>query len=346
MISFKTLRSLCLDMIIFLIPIALLLFAFPYIFSVVSPFIFGYILFLAANPLNKRLKKRLPDGICAFLSLFIISALIFFVFRGLFLHLLKEITALSKNSDSWYSEALPFISDKISLINKKSTAAELFPTLFDALKGQLVEIIASFSSKILGFAKNIPSVLISIFASVLTAFFLLKDSLLLKKFSRSFLGEKGLSRFAQIKNSALDITFSYLKAQFIIGIIIFTVLFIGFFCLGIKYSLMLAFFTAFVDAVPVFGMGIILLPMSVFYFLSGKTSLGWGILILYGIGVMTRQLCEPKIIGQKLGIHPLLTVFAIYSGLKLFGVTGLVLGPICVILIKNIITTKASIVRD
>ncbi|MBQ2889232.1 MAG: AI-2E family transporter, partial [Clostridia bacterium] len=92
--------------------------------------------------------------------------------------------------------------------------------------------------------------------------------------------------------------------------------------------------TALVDAVPVFGTGAILIPMAIFNFLAEKTSLAWGILILYGTALLARQLCEPKIVGKKLGIHPLATIFSIYVGMKLFGVLGLVLAPITTVFLK------------
>ena len=147
-------------------------------------------------------------------------------------------------------------------------------------------------------------------------------------------------RFGEIKNSFLSVTLSYLKAQLIIETIIFAVLFAGFFYLGVRYSLLLAFFAALVDAVPILGTGTVLVPMALFNFLTNNMSLGWGLLILYGVAILTRQLCEPKIIGNKLGIHPLLTIFALYSGMKLFGITGLILGPIAAIFIKNLITAE------
>lgn len=110
----------------------------------------------------------------------------------------------------------------------------------------------------------------------------------------------------------------------------------------LNYALLLAFFTAIIDAVPILGTGTMLIPMSVFNFLSGNMTLGWGLLILYGIAILTRQLCEPKIIGSKLGIHPLLTVFALYTGMKLFGIIGLILGPIAAIFVKNLINAEKS----
>ena len=337
MISLKTLRSLCVDLIIFFIPIYLLWQVFPYIFSIAAPFLAGYLLFLAANPLNRLLKRKLPSSFCAFFSLFLISFLLFLLFRTLFSHLIREIAALSQNGDA-FSNALPFISRKMSAMSGGTN--EIFSSFYDALMNNLASILSKISSILIGFAKNIPALLISIFAAIFTAFFLLKDNSFLKIFLIDFFGKKALSRFADIKNSFLDVAFSYLKAQFIIGSIIFTVLFAGFFYLGIRYSLLLAFFTAIIDAVPILGTGVVLIPMALFNFVMGNSTLGWGLLILYGIALLTRQLCEPKIIGQKLGIHPLLTLFALYCGMKLFGIVGLITGPVAALFIKNFISKR------
>lgn len=341
LIPFKTLRSLCIDLIIFSVPVIFLWLALPYITGILAPFIAGYILYLAANPLNKRLKKRLPGGICAFVSLALISALVFFILRRLCIHLLSEITSLTQ-SDSLYSETIPFISRKMASMKSSSGIGEIFAALFDAFRTQLLEILSKFSVSLLSFAKNIPSMLIAVFASVFTAFFLLKDDSLFRSSFRKFFGEKACLRLAEIKNSFSDVTFSYLKAQLIIESIIFIVLFIGFLFLRVNYALILAFFAAIIDAIPILGTGTVLIPMSIFYFISGNTASGWGLLVLYGIAILVRQLIEPKIVGNKLGIHPLLTIFSIYSGLKLFGVAGLIFGPIAAILIKNLLSARKT----
>ena len=218
----------------------------------------------------------------------------------------------------------------------------VFASLFDAFRTQLLEILSKFSVSLLSFAKNIPSMLIAVFASVFTAFFLLKDDSLFRSSFRKFFGGKACLRLAEIKNSFSDVTFSYLKAQLIIESIIFAVLFIGFLFLRVNYALILAFFTAIIDAIPILGTGTVLIPMSIFYFISGNTASGWGLLVLYGIAILVRQLIEPKIVGNRLGIHPLLTIFSIYTGLKLFGVAGLIFGPITAILIKNLLSARKT----
>ena len=171
-ISFKTLRSLCIDLIIFFIPIALLWTAFPYVLGIFLPFIAGYILYLAANPLNKRLKRSLPPALCAFISLSLISAAVFFILRSLCIHLFSELTSLSTSS-SLYSETIPFISQKLSSMTRNIETGQIFSSFFDAFRTQLLEILTKLSVSLLSFAKNIPSMLIATLASVLTAFFLL-----------------------------------------------------------------------------------------------------------------------------------------------------------------------------
>lgn len=341
LIPFKTLRSLCIDLIIFSIPIALLWVALPHIISILAPFIAGYVLYLAANPLNKRLKRRLPGGLCAFISLSLISIAVFFVLRGLCLHLFSEIASLTE-SDSLYSETIPFISKKMASMTSNEGVGQVFSSLFDAFRTQILNILSRLSVSLLSFAKNIPSMLIAVFASVFTAFFLLKDDSFFRSSFLKFFGEKTCFRLAEIKSSFSDVTFSYLKAQLIIESIIFAVLFIGFLYLGINYALIIAFFTAIIDAIPILGTGTVLVPMSIFYFVSGNTAFGWGLLVLYGAAILARQLIEPKIVGNKLGIHPLLTIFSIYSGLKLFGVAGLIFGPITAILIKNLVSARKT----
>lgn len=336
-VSLKTLRSLCLDLIIFLIPVTLLWFLLPHVLGIFAPFIAGFVLYLAARPLNNRIKRRLPCGLSAILSLSLISLFIFVILRFLCNHLIREITTLTQSSGSFYSDALPFITGKIAAVTGNSSANELFSSLFNALQSRLFEILTKFSTSLLGFAKNIPSILISVFAAIFTAFFLLKDDSVFYSFFQSFFGKKMCSHFLRMKNSFLTVTFSYLKAQLIIESIIFVVLFAGFLYLELNYALLLALVTAVVDAVPVLGTGTILIPMAAFNFLSGRSALGWGLLLLYGIALLVRQLCEPKIIGSRLGIHPLLTVFSLYTGMKLFGFLGIILGPVTAIFVKNLV---------
>lgn len=344
LVSFRTLRSMCLDLIIFLIPLSLIFLAFPYVISVFAPFIVGGILYLTANPLNKFfLKNKLPKSLCAFLSLGIISLGVFFFLRIIGGKILQELSSFASSPPRIYTDAINDFSEKISHFIKKSGfgGTAFFDSLASGASSALSDLfsntVASVSNFLINFAKSIPSILIASFAAVFTTFFLLREGDSFFPLLRKFFGEKTCDGFMKFKKTFVGVAASYIKAQLIIEGIIFLVLLIGFYILKVNYSFILALFTAIVDAVPVLGTGTVLLPIAVFNFFTGKSALGWGLLLLYGVTLLTRQLCEPKILGKSLGIHPLLTVFSLYAGMKLFGILGLIFGPFFAIFLKFLI---------
>lgn len=349
LISLKLLRSLCHDFIIFLIPALIIAFCIPYALRLFLPFIAAFFLYLAANPLNKALSRhKIPHSVCAFLSLFIITLALAFIIRFLSVKLLAELRSLSENSSAIYNSyaaSLSKVSQKIFSraqdfsfsLQGTDNASAVFHSFSEAFQKQLGKLLSDFSIWVLNIAKNIPAIFLGVFTTVFTAFFLLKEGDSIFPLIRSFFGEKVYSFFCRAKSTFFSAAASYIKAQLIIEGIIFIILLCGFLMLKLNYSFTLALITALVDAVPVFGTGVILIPMALFNFLSGKTSLGWGVLILYGTALLARQLCEPKIIGKKLGIHPLVTIFSIYVGMKLFGVLGLILAPLAAVFIKILV---------
>ena len=96
---------------------------------------------------------------------------------------------------------------------------------------------------------------------------------------------------------------------------------------------------AFVDALPIFGSGTVMLPWSGFLAFTGDLKLAIGILALWCIMSIIRQFIEPKIVSGSIGIHPIFTLIAMYTGFKFIGVLGLLLGPIILIILKNIYGT-------
>ncbi|MFZ2851980.1 MAG: AI-2E family transporter, partial [Leptotrichiaceae bacterium] len=91
---------------------------------------------------------------------------------------------------------------------------------------------------------------------------------------------------------------------------------------------------------PILGAGAILIPWSIFSFITGDIKLGFAIFILYVIVLAVRQLLEPKLISQKIGVHPLVTLVSMYSGFKLLGIVGFLIGPIVMIILKNVFSKE------
>ena len=118
-------------------------------------------------------------------------------------------------------------------------------------------------------------------------------------------------------------------------LITFFEIFVGLSILGVNYSLLIAILIAVVDILPILGTGTILIPWALFSFVSGNVGLASGLLILYGVVLIIRQLVEPKIVGGSIGLHPLATLAAVYIGIRFVGFTGIFIGPIVALCIKG-----------
>ena len=129
----------------------------------------------------------------------------------------------------------------------------------------------------------------------------------------------------------------YLRACFLLGLLTFLQMFIGLALLRVPYAFILAFLIALVDFLPLLGTGIILIPWAAVCLLLGEIKLGIGLLILYAVSSVIRQILEPKLIGEGLGLHPLLSLAAMYAGLRLFGVWGMILAPLVTAGVKSVV---------
>lgn len=126
----------------------------------------------------------------------------------------------------------------------------------------------------------------------------------------------------------------YLRAYLILGLITFGEMFLGLSILGVPYTFLLALVIAVVDFLPVFGTGTVLIPWAVVALVTHDMRQGLGLLILYGVSVIVRQIAEPRLIGKSLGLHPMLSLTVMYAGLCLFGLPGMLISPLVAVLIK------------
>lgn len=133
----------------------------------------------------------------------------------------------------------------------------------------------------------------------------------------------------------------WLKAQGTLALITWGIVFTGLFLLKIPYALMWAAVVALVDAVPILGTGIILLPWALVCLLRGQGLQAAGLLCTYGAAVITRTVLEPRLVGKHLGLDPLVTLMALYGGLRLCGIPGLLLAPILASAAKALLTPES-----
>lgn len=310
------------------------------------PFLIAFALSSLMEPIIKFFTNKLHISrkIVAPVALLLLLAIIIMLTVLAVLRLVDEIKILITVAPGFLSNLYIQILD---LMNKGSEYIEWLPT---EITDNLGSVISNLSSTITSFGKTIvkgafvtaislPEAIIFTIITILATFFMLKDRHKIASALRHQLPEIWITRLLSIKKDLFSAIFGYLRAAMILMVITFIEVLIGLSIIGVEYSLLLAVMIAVIDALPVLGAGGVLIPWSLYSFVTGDIRMGVSILILYVVVLVIRQTVEPKVVGQQIGVYPLLTLLAMYTGLKLIGFAGLILGPITFLLIRNILIT-------
>lgn len=213
----------------------------------------------------------------------------------------------------------------------KENAGDL-EALYGMLSGMVEEAIAAASTALTSGATavimRLPHVILSVVVGVIALFYLFFDRTAIRRQLRFFLSEKTLTKLGGFFARMREAVGGYARAYLVLLFLTYAELLAGFLVLNIERPAVIAAIVAIVDFLPVFGIGTVLIPWSIFAFLGGDVFRGVGLLVLFGVMYIVRQFVEPRLLGSTIGIHPLFTLFAFFAGLSLFGVWGLIIAPI------------------
>lgn len=318
----------------------LLYIVIKFVLPLLMPFVIGIIIALIfRNPIDFLTKKTHVKR--SFVSIFIL--IIFYSLIALIVSLigLKVFNFLKD-----FILSLPDMfnnSIKPALLKIMDDLGQRFPSIKDYLDNfinNLGDTINSISAplpgKIAGFAGHLPSLLINLIFTIVASFFFTIDYYKITRFIvRQFTGERR-EMVLKLKDNGIGTLGKFIRAYAAIISITFIELSVGFWILRIPNPFLFGALVAIIDILPILGTGAVLIPWSIISFIMGNTSLGIGILLLYIFVTVVRQTIEPKIVGQQIGLHPLLTLLLMYVGTKLMGVLGLLLLPILATIIKKL----------
>jgi sporulation integral membrane protein YtvI len=138
--------------------------------------------------------------------------------------------------------------------------------------------------------------------------------------------------------------FGFIRAQLTLVTISGIIMLVGLLILQVKYAFTIAIVTLLVDLLPYFGVGSVMIPWILYTVLFGNYKLAIGLAIIYFIILVVRQLLEPKLVASNIGLDPLVTLVALFVGLKLLGVLGLIIGPVVTVFI--IVLYRAKVFQD
>ena len=307
------------------------------------PFVFGTFLAYAVQRPARFLsaKLHLPTGICAAILvalLFLVcAALIGFIGFKLFYEAAELLAALPKQLNA--SSVLFERFDAYIGYFAQSLPEGIADTVLQALKnsvGNIVSTITSGVSQLAGsFATALPRYLLSLAVTVVASCYIAKDFERLVRFLRSLIRRETFKNITVIKDIFIQSVLKLVGGYGILAIITFVELTAAFFILKIKYGIVIAAIIAIVDLLPVLGSGTVLLPWAAVCFIGGNMSRGVALCVVYLIITVIRYLIEPRIIAGRMGADPLLTLIALFLGLKFGGLGGMLLFPIvCIVVIE------------
>lgn len=212
--------------------------------------------------------------------------------------------------------------------------------IFDLL-GQLGITVSSALNAVLqtaiGLLKYIPSAIIFIFVMFISTFFITLDKPKIRAALSKQCPDRWRGFMHNLNDNIFHAVFSYIKAQTTLVAIAYVYLIISLSVIKADYAWLLALLISLLDAIPGVGVAIVLIPWAIIALLSGNSFTGIVLIITTAVIFTTRQLLEPRILGKRVGIHPLATMAAIYIGFKIFGIIGMILGPIFVVIIWNVL---------
>lgn len=333
--------------IIYVLSVLLLLIIAFKVMIFLLPFVIGMFIVLIVEPVINFLKNKfkLKNYIIEPLILILFYLLVIIIFILTILNIIHEVYNFTMYILNNEKEIINYIDGVSDFLNEYITILPKFST--DFINSNIERAITYFSSlslKIFNsgfeFIKKIPYIMIFSFITIIASFIIQKDRKKILVFFDKQMPKSWTNKARIIKKDVLKMILIYLKAQFILINLCFFETLIGlniinFLTNKIEYTLVMSFAVAVIDALPVFGAGTVMLPWALFEILVKKEyMLAFFLFCLYLIILVVRQYSEPKLISKDAGVHPLLTLVALYSGFKIFGVLGFLYGPIIMAIIR------------
>ena len=319
------------------------------------PFTLALFFSIMTQPFSRFLEKKLKfsQKIATIVSI-ILFLVIFLGFISLSaLRLSGEIYKLSINLNKYSKEAQSLWN---TAIDKVYSLLGYFPEGFDeqvknSINGFIrmgTSKLGSFINSLINFITSIPTIILYICITILSTFFISLDKNKIMAFLEQQFPKSWIKKVYNIKREMFNVLGSYIRAQIILMTICFFELLISFNILSflkfnLPYPLIFSIVICIIDALPILGAGAVLLPWSLISFVTGDINLGLALLIIYFLVLSVRQMLEPKLISQNLGVHPLVTLISMYSGFKFFGVIGFLIGPVVMIILKNVFSRELEI---
>lgn len=343
---YKRYLKVFMNLLLAVVIILLCVFAVPKVLVFFMPFVIGWIIACVANPLvrffeDKFLIRRKAGSAVVIIA--VIALVILAAYLAVSKLISESIGFLNMLPDLWNTMESDFREIGKNLDVMYSRLPQNMQMSIEDLGQQMDEYVADLVKRlgtptvnaVGNFAKNIPGFVINVIMCLLSSYFFVAEKDYVAQVWNRYMPGAVKHKAAIIMDSLKTAVGGYFKAQFKIECLIFVFLLTGFLILKIPYALLIAFLIAVLDFLPFFGAGAVMVPWAVFKFLSADYKMAIWLLIIWGVGQLVRQIIQPKLVGDSVGVAPLPTLFLLFIGYKCAGVIGIILAvPIGIVLIN------------
>ncbi|CFX66970.1 Sporulation integral membrane protein YtvI [Syntrophomonas zehnderi OL-4] len=313
-----------------------------YIPVLFMPFILALLLALIVEPVvgffEKKLRlKRVPAVV---VSLLLVIGGFIYIVSSLIIVIIRQMTSLYymaiKHSDQIVGMLMSTLTNMRLYYVRLDLPPQVQETLHTNLQKALGSVQSLMDTSIKGLIEALsalPGLMIFLMIATVATFFIIKDRALLRSFVLHILPADAQSTGRNVIGELFNAFVGFVKAYGILIFITFVATLVALKILQIKYALTIALIIGLLDILPVLGPGTFYLPWILWEFIAGRTGLAIALLVVYITISAIRQFLEPKIVGDNIGLHPLATLVSLYVGLKLGGIVGMILGPVCVVIL-------------
>jgi len=336
------------------IAVVALVWLFPYVWRLISPFVVALIIAVPCNKLVKLLERKFKINRSISSAVIIVSIVVLLggIVAYLVSQLILELQIIINNLPEMLSQlGQQFDGLLLRYVAFYETLPYEWQEFWGNLPYQTQESLTGLVTQGAGGAARAAGNFVTWFALwtfytlvvILSAFFLIKDFDTIIEFIHKKVSADFARKAKHIRDSIRTGFFSFLKAQLIMSLITFVMVSVTLLIIpGVNHAIVAAFFIAVVDFLPIFGTGLILIPWAIISAISGDWTMVLILSILQVVCFLVRNILTPKILSAQIGIHPLLTIAGMFVGLRIFGVAGLIFGPIIALLCVNLYNAVKS----
>ncbi|SFG49876.1 sporulation integral membrane protein YtvI [Desulfotomaculum arcticum] len=320
-----------------------------FIILVLFPFLLAAIFSMLMEPLVEIVSRggRIPRLLSVPIAMLLFfggigTVLTFFVLRlvqelnDLSLVLPDKLETIENFTDLWFKKGVLFYGTL-----PKSVTSNMRDTI-EKLTNSLQQWISDLIAVLIHLISVVPGAIMVLLISIIATYFFSKDRDKIVEFWLRIIPHPWGERTLQISRQVAGAFQAYVRAQFILISITTVISIVGLYLIGTEYALTLGLLVGIFDMIPVLGPGTIYIPWAIWAFVTGNVVLGLKLTALYLLVMVVRAVMEAKVVAANLGLHPLVVLLAMYIGLKMIGVMGLVLGPLIVIGVQATITALSA----